>query len=102
MVGKGMLAEKSGDWLYLLELDVYYVSLLINWKLGTSSEKSEGDGSERLLYVYLCTAQVRPFVKKGCNLCYIHIYGVGVGVSSCFLFVSLCVGRVPKPSVVKI
>lgn len=33
MVGKGMLADKSGDWLYLLELDVYYVLLLINRKL---------------------------------------------------------------------
>ena len=62
MVGKGMLAEKSGDWLYLLELDVYYVSLLINWKLGTSSDLSERDGSGRLHNVFLCTAQVRPFV----------------------------------------
>lgn len=25
--------------------------------------------------------EVRPFVKKGCTLCYIHIYDVGVGVS---------------------
>jgi len=32
MAGKGLLAEKSGDWLYLLELDVYYVSLLIRLK----------------------------------------------------------------------
>ena len=57
-----MLAEKSGDWLYLLELDVYYVSLLINWKLGTSSDLSERDGSGRLHNVYIYTAQVRPFV----------------------------------------
>ena len=62
MAGKGMLAEKSGDWLYLLELDVYYVSLLINWKLGTSSDLSERDGSGRLHNVYIYTAQVRPFV----------------------------------------
>ena len=40
MAGKGMLAEKSGDWLYLLELDVYYVSLLTHWKLGTSNNDS--------------------------------------------------------------
>ena len=50
-------------------------------KFATFKTLSEVDGGERLLYVYLCTAQVRPFVKKGCNLCYIHIYGVGVGVS---------------------
>ena len=62
MAGKGMLADKSGDWLYLLELDVYYVSLLINWKLGTSSDLSERDGSGRLHNVYIYTAQVRPFV----------------------------------------
>ena len=62
MAGKGMLAEKSGDWLYLLELDVYYVSLLIYWKLGTSSDLSERDGSGRLHNVYIYTAQVRPFV----------------------------------------
>ena len=84
MAGKGMLADKSGDWLYLLELDVYYVSLLINWKLGTSSDLSERDGSGRLHNVYIYTAQVRPFVLEGCILCYIHIYHVGVGVSSCF------------------
>ena len=46
---------------------------------------SEGNDGGRLLYVYIFTAQVRPFIKKGCALCYIHIYLVGVGVSSCFL-----------------
>ena len=40
--------------------DVYYVSLLINWKLGTSSDISERDGGGHLLYVFICTAQVRP------------------------------------------
>ena len=62
MAGREMLAGKSGDWLYLLGLDVYYVSLLINWKLGTSSDLSERDGSGRLHNVYIYTAQVRPFV----------------------------------------
>ena len=32
--------------------------------------------------VYIYTAQVHPFVRKGCAMCYIHIYLVGVGVSS--------------------
>ena len=62
MAGKGMLADKSGDWLYLLELDVYYVSLLMHRKFATFKTLSEGDGSGRLHNVYLCTAQVRPFV----------------------------------------
>ena len=62
MAGKGLLAGKSGDWLYLLELDVYYVLLLIHWKLGTSSDLSERDGSGCLHNVYIYTAQVRPFV----------------------------------------
>ena len=49
MAGKGMLAEKSGDWLYLLELDVYYVSLLMHRKFATFNTLSEGDGGGRLL-----------------------------------------------------
>ena len=52
MAGKGMLAEKSGDWLYLLELDVYYVSLLMHRKFATFKTLSEGDGSGRLHNVY--------------------------------------------------
>ena len=101
MAGKGMLAEKSGDWLYLLELDVYYVSLLINWKLGTSSDLSERDGSGRLHNVYIYTAQVRPFVSKGCVLCYIHICNVGVGDVLLLLTCVLLCMAVPKPSIVR-
>ena len=37
--------------------------------------------------VYIFTAQVHPFMWKGCALCYIHIYLVGVGVFSSFLSV---------------
>ena len=63
MAGKGMQAEKSGDWLYLLELDVYYVSLLTHWKLGTSNNDSRREMAVDAYYnVYIYTAQVRPFV----------------------------------------
>ena len=62
MAGKGLLAGKSGDWLYLLELDVYYVLLLMHRKFATFKTLSEGDGSGRLHNVYIYTAQVLPFV----------------------------------------
>ena len=63
MAGKGLLAGKSGDWLYLLELDVYYVSLLINSNFGTfkiGDQKRGGSGCLHNVYIY--TGQVRPFI----------------------------------------
>ena len=59
-----MLAEKSGDWLYLLELDVYYVLLLINRKLRKLScyNIQRKMAVDAYYNVYIYTAQVRPFV----------------------------------------
>ena len=59
-----MLADKSGDWLYLLELDVYYVLLLINRKLRQLScyNIQRKMAVDDYYNVYIYTAQVRPFV----------------------------------------
>ena len=49
---------------------VYCVFLLMYWKLGTSKWASDKEQGGRLHLACIYMAQMRPFVKKGCILCY--------------------------------
>ena len=64
MAGKGMLAEKSGDWYYFMR-KTFTRFLLVCWNLGNFKNRFEGGRCERLcIFVYM-QHEVRPFVRRG-------------------------------------
>ena len=64
MAGKGMLAEKSGDWYYFMR-KTFTRFLPACWNLGNFKNRLEGGRCERLcIFVYM-QHEVRPFVRRG-------------------------------------
>ena len=69
----------------------------MHWKLGTSKYDSRMWMAVSVYYTCIYARQ-KCALSKGCNFCYIHIYDVGVGVSSCFC---PCYHRSPNTSMHK-
>lgn len=84
MASNVLLTEIRGLALFFLRKDVYCVSLLIHWKLGTSSDISKRDGSGLYYNVYNMHGTSAPFSSEEGVVCVSYIYSVGVGVSSYF------------------
>ena len=64
MAGKGMLAEKSGDWYYFMR-KTFTRFLLACWNLGNFKNRLEGGRCERLCISVYMQHEVRPFVRRG-------------------------------------